>query len=47
MPIATADVVEALSGAWQAFQEAARHDVRGWDMASASVDVRPEDGGLP
>jgi hypothetical protein len=40
--IASADVVGALAEAWQAFREAARDDPRGWDLASAEAEVRPE-----
>lgn len=41
MTIVAGDVAEALASAWQAFQEAARGDARGWDTASASADVKP------
>ena len=37
-----ADVADALAEAWQAFREAARDDPRGWDLASAAAEVRPE-----
>ena len=39
--VTTADVAEALSVAWDAFLEAARDDIAGWDMASATAEVRP------
>ena len=42
MTIASADVGGALSEAWQAFRDAARDDLRGWDLASAAAEVRPE-----
>ena len=42
MTIASADVAGALAEAWQAFREAARDDPRGWDLASAAAEVRPE-----
>lgn len=41
MTIAAGDVAEALATAWWAFRQAARDDARGWDMASATADVRP------
>ena len=42
MTIASADVAGALTEAWQAFRDAARDDPRGWDLASAAAEVRPE-----
>jgi hypothetical protein len=42
MTIASADVAGALVEAWQAFREAARDDPRGWDLASAAAEVRPD-----
>jgi DNA-binding GntR family transcriptional regulator len=42
MTVASADVASALAEAWQAFSEAARGDPRGWDLASAAAEVRPE-----
>jgi hypothetical protein len=42
MTIASADVASALAEAWQAFRDAARDDPRGWDLASAAAEVRPE-----
>jgi hypothetical protein len=42
MTVASADVAGALAEAWQAFSAAARDDPRGWDLASASAEVRPE-----
>jgi hypothetical protein len=42
MTIASADVAGALAEAWQAFRNAARDDPRGWDLASAVAEVRPE-----
>jgi hypothetical protein len=48
MTVAATDVAEALSHAWQAFRLAAANDRRGWDMTSASADVRPQgDAGAP
>jgi hypothetical protein len=35
------DVARALSAAWRAFQRAASDDPAGWDMASATAEVRP------
>ena len=43
MTIASADVAGALAEAWQAFRDASRDDPRGWDLASAAAEVRPED----
>ena len=45
MTVAAADVAEALAHAWQAFRLAAANDRRGWDMASASAEVRPHEDG--
>jgi hypothetical protein len=42
MSIASVDVAGALAGAWQAFRDAARDDPRGWDLASAAAEIRPE-----
>jgi hypothetical protein len=42
MTIVSADVAGALAEAWQAFGNAARDDPRGWDLASAAAEVRPE-----
>jgi hypothetical protein len=42
MTIASADVAGALVTAWQAFRDAASDDPRGWDLASAAAEVRPE-----
>jgi hypothetical protein len=42
MTIASADVAGALAEAWQAFRDAAHDDPRGWDLASAAAEVRPE-----
>src|SRR5580698_8396395 len=42
MTIASADVAGALAEAWQAFRDAARDDPRGWDLASAAAELRPE-----
>jgi len=42
MTIASADVAGALAEAWQAFRDAARGDPRGWDLASAAAEVRPD-----
>ena len=43
MTIASADVAGALAEAWQAFRDASRDDPRGWDLASAAAEVRPDD----
>ena len=42
MTIASADVAGALAEAWQAFRDAAHDDLRGWDLASAAAEVRPD-----
>jgi hypothetical protein len=42
MTIESADVAGALAEAWQAFKDAARDDPRGWDLASAAAELRPE-----
>ena len=44
MTVAAPDVAEALARAWQAFRLAAASDSRGWDMTSASAEVRPQTG---
>lgn len=36
------DVVQALAAAWNAFQRAIGDDTAGWDMASATAEIRPE-----
>ena len=38
--VAAPDVAQALATAWWAFRRAAGDDAEGWDMASASADVR-------
>jgi hypothetical protein len=43
MTIASADVAGPLAEAWQAFNDAARDDPRGWDLANAAAEVRPEE----
>ena len=43
MTIAAADIAGALAEAWQAFRDASSDDPRGWDLASAAAEVRPED----
>lgn len=42
MTVAADDVAAALAAAWQAFMQAARDDPRGWDLASATAEVQPE-----
>jgi hypothetical protein len=42
MTIASVDVAGALAKAWQVFTDAARDDARGWDLASAAAEVRPQ-----
>lgn len=37
-----ADVAQALTVAWGAFQDAACDDLAGWDLASARAEVQPE-----
>ena len=37
-----ADVAQALTVAWDAFQDAADGDLAGWDLASARAEVQPE-----
>jgi hypothetical protein len=44
MTVAAPDVSEALAHAWQAFRLAAANDRRGWDLTSASAEVRPHEG---
>lgn len=43
MTVAATDVAEALATAWRAFQQAAGRDSRGWDMTSATAEVRPRE----
>jgi len=40
--VIAADVAEALTVAWGVFLQAADDDAHGWDMASATAEVRPE-----
>jgi hypothetical protein len=42
MTIVAGDVAEALDGAWRAFLQASRGDVRDWNVTSASAEVLPE-----
>jgi hypothetical protein len=42
MTVSAPDVAQALVTAWRAFRKAAGDDTAGWDMASASAEVRPE-----
>jgi hypothetical protein len=37
----TAGAADALDLAWQSFRKAAGDDAAGWDMASATAEVRP------
>jgi hypothetical protein len=39
--VEAADVADALDLAWQAFRNAAGDDAAGWEMASATAEVRP------
>jgi len=36
------DAVQALTAAWDAFRQAADGEDAGWDLAAASVEIRPE-----
>jgi hypothetical protein len=42
MAVDSGDVAEALTLAWRVFREAAGDDADGWDMATATAEVRPE-----
>jgi hypothetical protein len=42
LTIDAADVAQALTVAWGAFQGAASDDLAGWDLASARAEVQPE-----
>jgi hypothetical protein len=39
--VSAPDVAQALASAWWAFRKAAGDDSAGWDMASATAEVRP------
>ena len=39
--VAASDVAEALTAAWCVSRKGASDDPAGWDMASATVGVRP------
>jgi hypothetical protein len=45
MTVTAADVAAALATAWQAFRQAASGDPAGWDVMSATAEVRPPDAG--
>jgi hypothetical protein len=45
MTVTAADVAEALATAWQAFLRAASSDAAGWDIMSATAQVRPAGAG--
>jgi hypothetical protein len=40
--VSASDVAEALETAWWVFCRAASDDPAGWDLASATAEVRPE-----
>jgi hypothetical protein len=42
LTVAAADVAKALTVAWDAFRNAARDDLSGWEMAAAAAEVQPE-----
>jgi hypothetical protein len=43
MTIGAPDIAQALTPAWWVFRRAAGSDAAGWDMASATAEVRPEE----
>jgi hypothetical protein len=43
MTIGAPDIAQALSAAWLVFRKAAGSDTAGWDMASATAEVPPEE----
>jgi hypothetical protein len=42
MTVDAADVAQALTVAWDAFQRAVGDDPAGWDTASATAEIQPE-----
>ena len=43
MTIGAPDIAQALTAAWWVFRKAAGSGAAGWDMASATAEVRPEE----
>ena len=43
MTVGAPDIAQALTAAWWVFRKAAGSDAAGWDMASATAEVRPEE----
>jgi hypothetical protein len=43
LTVAAPDVAQALTTAWWVFRKAADGDSEGWDMSSATAEVRPEE----
>jgi hypothetical protein len=41
MTVTAPDVAGALAVGWDVFREAAGDDAGGWDMGSASAEIRP------
>jgi hypothetical protein len=42
LTVLSADVADALAIAWDAFRNAARDDLAGWEVAAAAAQVQPE-----
>jgi hypothetical protein len=42
MTVLAPDIAQALTTAWWTFRKAVGNDTEGWDMASATAEVRPE-----
>jgi hypothetical protein len=43
MTVIAPDIGQALTTAWWTFRKAVGNDTEGWDMASATAEVRPEE----
>jgi len=42
MTVIAPDVAQALTAAWWTFRKAAGNDAEGWDMATATAEIRPD-----
>jgi hypothetical protein len=42
MTVTAPDVAQAMTAAWWTFRKAVGNDTEGWDMATATAEIRPE-----
>jgi hypothetical protein len=42
LTVVTTDIADALTIAWDAFRNAARDDLAGWEVTAAAAEVQPE-----